>query len=401
MIKLLSIVISALAVLLVSLFGSPQAGIQVTSTVSSPLIPGKDCIVKITLNKGGVSGYAQLQHVLPLGWLATSLESMGAKFGLKDNIVTFAWDELPGENSITVSYRLQTDPNQTGTAQITGAFFYTEENQTVKVDVTLVTLDFSSSAVAHDDAGVKRKIIAVTPESGEYKVELTFHKKSGEHTARFIDQIPDGFTVTNINSNGAKFMFSNQQATFLWSELPNENIFKISYILEAKSEEFENPKVTGMLVYGSEGDAPKSMASAAAETPAEATLQPESEIPAQQIAANLLAEENSKVAIQQRTTYVPVPEEGIFFKIQIAATRKSPLRNDKFFEEKYHLSQHVDLTEQDGWRKYMLGHFDTYASADEFNKRTKAVIPDAFVVAYRNTIRIPLREALSEMPKAN
>src|SRR5215212_5866460 len=102
MIKILSIVISAMAVLLVSLFSEPESGIQVTSTVSTPLIPGKDCIVKLTVNKKGTTGYAMLQHILPFGWIASPVETMGAKFELKDNIVNFAWDEMPGENSITV-----------------------------------------------------------------------------------------------------------------------------------------------------------------------------------------------------------------------------------------------------------------------------------------------------------
>jgi len=99
--------------------------------------------------------------------------------------------------------------------------------------------------------------------------------------------------------------------------------------------------------------------------------------------------------------YIPAPQKGIFYKIQIAATRKSPLRTDKFFREKFHIDQHVDLAEQEGWRKYMIGNFETYASANEFSRRTREKVPDAFVVAYKNAQRIPIKEATGNTAMAN
>ena len=90
---------------------------------------------------------------------------------------------------------------------------------------------------------------------------------------------------------------------------------------------------------------------------------------------------------------IPAPQQGIFFKIQIAATRKSPLRTDQYFRNKYKIEQHVDLAEEAGWRKYMIGNFDSYSSASRFNQRTREKIPDAFVVAYKNADRISISEA--------
>ena len=400
MIKIISIVISAMAVVLVSFFSNPESEISLTPIVKPHLVPGEDCVVKIIVKKGTASGYGRLQQLLPQGLTAMAVETMGAQFEMEDNVIKFIWKDLPAENTFTISYKIHTDPNDMQKEIVPGSFFYSLNAQTIKVDMDPLVLDFSPVPVSTASAEVERKIFAITPEGGEYKVELTIHRKAGEHSARFIDQVPEGYTVTTISSSGAVFMFSNQQATFKWSQLPPDPIIKISYNLNAKNGQFGNPEVTGMLVYGSEGETQTTVASVSANIPG-GEKNESIDKPAEQIAANLIAQENEKSAAQLSTAYIPAPQKGIFFKIQIAATRKSPVRNDVYFQRQYHLSQHVDLAEQDGWRKYMIGNFDSYQSANDYILRTRQIIPDAFVVAYRNAERIPIIEALTETTKAN
>src|SRR6185295_11093583 len=149
---------------------------------------------------------------------------------------------------------------------------------------------------------------------------LTIHRKAGEHTARFIDNIPTGYTVTTINSHGGKFLFSNQQVIFQWAQLPAEPVFQVSYNLNASGPQAENPQVTGMLVYGEDGGEQTNVASASATvTPAAGTVSVDK--PSEVIAANLVAEETQKSSPPNMMAYVPAPQKGIFFKIQIAATK--------------------------------------------------------------------------------
>jgi len=428
MIKILSITLSTLIVLLVSPFIETVSNVTLTATVPEGLVPGDDCLVKVILNRGDVTGYAQLQQVLPMGLKAKAVETMGAKFEMQDNIISFIWTELPAENSITVSYLIQTDPNETMPSTVVGAFVYVKNDQAVTVEMEPVKIDFSGATKTSsaNNGSVQRKIIAVTPESGQYNVEVTINKKDGENTARFTDNIPEGYTVTNINSSNAKFMFSNRQATFVWDPLPSEKTFKISYTLEATGDKYGNPDVNGMLVYGAEGETQTSVSTSydGILIPATtlATTQPTTQSTAQPItptveeaslnatppetvpdviASNLLAEATEKSSATNYSTPVPAPQKEIFYKIQIAATRKSPTRNDEYFENKYHLGQHVDITEHDGWRKYMLGNFDSFMSAHNFSLKIREKIPDAFVVAYRNAERIPLKDAVMGIAQAN
>ncbi len=401
MIKIISIAISAMVVLLVSLFGNPENEISITSRVAPRLVSGDDCTVTITLNKGTATGYARLQQILPMGLTATPVETMGAKFEMEGNVVKFEWTSLPDAATFSVSYMFHTDPNESDRELMPGSFYYIKDNQRVRIELAPIELDFTAAANAKNDKEVERKIFAVTPEGGEYKIVLNIIRRSGEHTARFIDEIPAGYTVTNVNSGEAKFMFSNQQATFFWNQLPEEPVIKISYNLQATGDEFENPMVSGSLVYGGEDEARTSIESATTAVSRGGAITTEPVSPADEIAANLLAQANEKAVPNIMEAYIPAPQKGIFFKIQIAATRKSPVRTDAFFRDKYQLDQHVDLTEQEGWRKYMIGNFDTYESANNFSRRTKEKIHDAFVVVYKNDRRITIKEAVENTAMAN
>ncbi|MCX6273769.1 MAG: hypothetical protein NTV09_01005 [Bacteroidetes bacterium] len=402
MIKIISIAISAMVVLLVSLFGNPENEISITSSVAPRLVPGDECTVTVTLNKGTATGYARLQQILPMGLTATPVETMGAKFEMEGNVVKFEWTSLPDAGTFAVSYKFHTDPNESDRELMPGSFYYIKDDQRVKIELAPVELDFTVEAATKNDKEVERKIFAVTPEGGEYKIVLNITRRSGEHTARFIDEIPAGYTVTNVNSGGAKFMFSNQQATFLWNQLPEEPVIKVSYNLQATGDEFESPIVSGMLVYGGDDESKTSIESATTELSGnEATRDMQLVSPTAQIVSNLFAQATEVASTGNMPAYIPAPQKGIFYKIQIAATRKSPLRTDKFFQEKFQIDQHVDLTEQEGWRKYMIGNFDTYASASDFSRRTKEKIPDAFVVAYKNAQRITIKEATENTAMAN
>jgi N-acetylmuramoyl-L-alanine amidase len=84
---------------------------------------------------------------------------------------------------------------------------------------------------------------------------------------------------------------------------------------------------------------------------------------------------------------------GIEYKVQISATRKSPVRNNDFFSSKYKLTDNVELTYHDGWKKYLIGKFENYKQANAYRKQTQQKVSDAFVVAYDNGMRIPLSDA--------
>ncbi|MBL0103500.1 MAG: hypothetical protein IPP51_06915 [Bacteroidetes bacterium] len=90
---------------------------------------------------------------------------------------------------------------------------------------------------------------------------------------------------------------------------------------------------------------------------------------------------------------LPAPQSGIYYKVQICATRKSPARKSEFFTKKYNVSDNVELTYHDGWKKYIIGSFTTYEEAKAYYKSTREKVSDAFIVAYDNGTRVTVAEA--------
>lgn len=84
----------------------------------------------------------------------------------------------------------------------------------------------------------------------------------------------------------------------------------------------------------------------------------------------------------------------IFYQVQIAAhtLRISP----KYISDNvYHGDMPVQEIKEDGWYKYTIGRYKTFEEANNLLKSVK--IPKAFVVAYKNGKRVPIKE-VNEQP---
>ncbi len=105
----------------------------------------------------------------------------------------------------------------------------------------------------------------------------------------------------------------------------------------------------------------------------------------------------------QTIELMSVPEKSIKpavrefeFRVQIMAKTK-PLNDASSLQTRYHLPYPVVETHQDGLYRYSVGSFQSYSAALSAGKEVRSHgIFDAFVVAYRNGLRIPIT---SEMKK--
>jgi hypothetical protein len=86
-------------------------------------------------------------------------------------------------------------------------------------------------------------------------------------------------------------------------------------------------------------------------------------------------------------------QDGLYFRVQLAATRRFRDVNLSFNE--YNLSRPVKVESHEGWYKYTAGSFGSYKQAGDFRNgmESKGII-GAFVVSYRNGTRIDIMDAL-------
>ena len=221
---------------------------------------------------------------------------------------------------------------------------------------------------------IAEKSITPIPSKGkEYQVDLTISRGEKQTATRIFDQLLDGFIAEPMDVKGATFSVSNNLVEFYWETLPKDSVFKVSYKLVA-----DTSKAAIM------ADADKN----ALVTQPDLNSAPTSTLNAANGNTVAAAKDLSPV------TLIPAPEKGIYYKVQIAATKRSPERSSDFFKSKYKIDEAVALTMHDGWKKYLVGTFDRYAVAKQHRVETQAKISDAFVVAYNNGERISLQQAI-------
>ena len=84
-----------------------------------------------------------------------------------------------------------------------------------------------------------------------------------------------------------------------------------------------------------------------------------------------------------------VPSKGVVFKVQIGAFKQKDLK--KFSKN----NPSFEVDEKDGTLKYTLGLFRDYWEADTFKKYLREMgVKDAYVVAYKDGKRVPMKEVL-------
>ncbi|GIV28589.1 MAG: hypothetical protein KatS3mg027_2403 [Bacteroidia bacterium] len=99
--------------------------IQISRTIES-LSPNA-WLVKISIQKGAIKGFARYNDVLPSGLKATVEDKDGSSFFVDGNTIKFVWSSLPEKSNLQISYKLS--GNITTPVTLNGDFSYTENNQ--------------------------------------------------------------------------------------------------------------------------------------------------------------------------------------------------------------------------------------------------------------------------------
>jgi len=400
MIKIVLLFASALSIFIASIFVTPESSIFVEQSFPTEVKPGTEFTVTLTVHKGKQTGFARLQQFLPKGFTAEAIDTKKAQFINDEESAKFIWISLPSDEVFSVSYKVKVSDNIDGKQVVNGLFYYIQDEKTQKLALDPIEITVSNSAIeAQNRPNVERKLISVNPDKGEYRVELTIHPNQETSGAQFIDDIPVNFNASAIETFGSTFTFEGQKAVFSWTTFPTESSFTISYLVHSSSSKTA-PEINGMLVYGT--DENKSESERSAEVIADDAT-PDSIIDAlissenerQLMAAKALESNNTTASATTANVdlNLPAPQTGIFYKVQICATRKSPARNGQFFEKKYKVTDNVELTNHEGWKKYIIGSFSSYEEAKAFGIKTKELVKDAFIVAYDNGERIPVNQA--------
>ena len=97
-------------------------------------------------------------------------------------------------------------------------------------------------------------------------------------------------------------------------------------------------------------------------------------------------------SVTENTPAAPSPGQ-IIFSIQVAST-KNKIPTDPSSFKGY---EHVEVIQDGRWFKYLIGKDTSYQAAHQRCNAVKSDYPEAFIVAIKEGIIIPLQDALEEM----
>ncbi len=451
--RVFTIIINLIAALgIASIF---QPGVTVNVQAPTEVVAGTEFEVKVTIQKGDLESFSRLQQDLPAGLIASSYITSNADFSFEEKRVRMIWLKLPQQEEITVAYHIKVDERLKGNFTIDGKFSYIEENERKSVGVTSQSItilpsptidpslivdinDFEKAVIPYIPSVTEgqmaciRQIPDVSAETGEYIVNLLVNKETKQKFAKIEEHIPDGYKAVNIDPKEAIFTFKDNTAKFLWMNLPSDPYFLVSYkLVPVDNNTTRTPSIKGKFSY-LEGEKtisidilqthrdlasitpaeiPELIASASsaplalAETEKKDVKEPPKDKVKEEPVKVIKTEKKEKKeakAIQKKQDkdlkknlrYLLEPEEGVYFRVQLAAGHKN-VDIKKYFE-KYNLDKEVRKESHEGWQKYSVGSFKQYKEARDYRVHiwNTTVIDDAFVSAYNSGTRITVQEAL-------
>jgi hypothetical protein len=454
MVKLVITLLNLLVILALQLF---PGNVSVKLDVPTEVQAGSEFEVKVILNKGDLEGFSRFQQNFPAGFTASSGSSSNADFTFSDKRVRLIWLRTPQNSEITVSYRVKVDERLKGTFSLAGKFSYIENNERKSIDIQPVAInivpsatvdpslvvdvnDFEKMTIPIPVAGQAVSIACIRQKpypgaQGDYIVNILVSKNLTRQFAKIEEAVPEGYTAVALDPKDAIFTFKEQKVKFLWMNLPTEPYFTVSYRLIPKNQaKLPAPAINGAFSYlveektvsvaiierdldladlrGENVDAlvaqalvepSATIAQAVVEKPSK-TESPVVVKPSQapsnksegrpKKAAQPVQENQATSVAKGGVSYSLDPEQGVYYRIQLAAGHK-PININRYFK-KMKLEKEVRQEAHDGWQKYSIGSFELYKEARDYRVHIWNTTPvkDAFITAYNSGQRITVQEAL-------
>lgn len=119
--------------------------------------------------------------------------------------------------------------------------------------VNFVSL-FIYQLIFTSDVTLKQNMPSTIQPNGEVEVAITVTKGDVTGFAKIQQEIPEGFVVEAIETQGATFSFKEQKFKLIWMALPQANEFTIKYKLKNVANQEGSYTITGKFSYIAENE---------------------------------------------------------------------------------------------------------------------------------------------------
>lgn len=393
-----------------------SVGQQVAVTITAPeeVTAGEVNVIYIHIQKGKLTGFARLQQDFPLAIGITEDDPGGGDFSFKNGNLNLIWLNLPKKDEVVIRYYIEMDKTVKGDFELTGKFSYIIDSEREELTFDPKIIHVNPSPLVEKDqivdiysfkgprpgsmepeysvAAVIREKPYLSVTGDGWIVNLIVNRGALEKMARIEEVVSNRFSAENIESHNAVFSFKNGVVRYNWMNIPPEEYFTVSYKLIPLDGDLEKPpSIKGTISY-MKGENMHSLQ--VFEKDISFHTMDKKDL-ADYVAAFAAEMEGRSVQRQVATKIInePAPvKTGVYFRVQILATSKSVDAERYFSKLKLGriFKEHIE-----GLYKYTTGTFTYYKDARYFiDKLGRVNLNEAFVIAYQDGERIPVRKAL-------
>ena len=408
--------------------------VSVVQLVDRKVKAGEEFEVVVTVRKGDLESFARYEVDLPRGLTAVRGASANSAYSFDGQRVRFVWLRLPGEEKVEVRYAVRVDERMMGRFKLGGSFDYISSNSRQRAEVNVETItvepspqvspskrldieEYQRSVPAQRPLDMRElsvRCIRETPRilapGPDRVVRLLVNRGEVESFAKIEERVPSGYGVESMEKRGAQFSFERGVVSFMWSQLPPDKSFVVSYrLVPNDGQEHGVPKIEGSfsfildgvtrVIAVSERDAQMEnmsvkeleqlVSSTPLRVPSGAVQRGEA------VRGGTLVAEGAGVGGEEiPVRYAPIVAEGVYYRVLLAAGHR-PIDIERYFRKRS-LRADVRTERHEGWYKYSVGSFREYKEARDYRTQVWSTTPirDAFVAAYNNGRRITVQEAL-------
>lgn len=437
--------------------GTLPRGVEVTHDLPASTVIGSEHWVYVTIDKNKVSGFAKFQVNVPKGIQIEPGDLRGASFTFAEGAAKIIWMSLPQDDEFQISYKMTVyDDCEVGNNIIKQRFAYLDKNDRKVVEIPDHTIYVGSENISNQYVPdtLANGTRTITQLNGDhYLIQIDLYKDGIKGFAKIEELLPEGMNAEAVKKSNAVFTQIDNKVKFVWFSIPEEDSLYVVYEVFSQSPMEELIEIEGEFTY-LRNNASKSVKLESIEAPidesyvnetitesleetptdtaaitdviqlpidspdvVEEVVDPVIEIeeivdpvveeiidPVVEEVIDPVVEEVVDPVVEETTdevidefndiTDIPSPEEGVGYRVQIAAGKN--VVDEVYFEKRHKFTAPFTIENHENWVKYTTGSFVIYRDArDKRNHITDNYNFDGpFVTAYNDGKRITVQEAL-------
>jgi hypothetical protein len=259
---MIRILLVGFQLLFFSLFSWMDGGKPMVEQELPQALPmNQSSLVKVSIQKDKVEGFAQLELNVPDGYAVAAVDTKGASFTFSKNKARFVWMNLPSEPQFSISYRVTHVGNESKSLDLNGDFSFIQNNKkrSVAIHNKVVANPVFQEVVTEEGKIVSSKLNSsedvpscerlISKVGDDIVVDLIVQLNGMKGFLKVQDWVGDGCVVEKGQTAGATVTVDKGSIKFVWFEVPGVETMAVRYKVKCNSIPEDGLHINGKLSF--------------------------------------------------------------------------------------------------------------------------------------------------------